>query len=143
MHPAAAALAARIAAALRAYAPGGVVAAYLFGAHAAGRAHRDSDVDVGVLLERGSGSGARERFQRGVQLGSWLVAELREPLVDLVVLNDAPPEVAAHIVAAGTRVFCSDANAEVEFRRDAQLRAADLAPWLRRMRAAKLEALAQ
>jgi predicted nucleotidyltransferase len=29
-----------------------VVAAYLFGSHASGRAHRESDVDVGVLLDR-------------------------------------------------------------------------------------------
>ena len=31
---------------------GGVVAVYLFGSHAAGRAHRESDVDIGVLLDR-------------------------------------------------------------------------------------------
>ena len=30
--------------------PSGLVAAYLFGGHAAGRAHRESDVDVAVLL---------------------------------------------------------------------------------------------
>ena len=28
-----------------------VIAAYLFGSHAAGRAHRESDVDLAVLLE--------------------------------------------------------------------------------------------
>ncbi len=30
----------------------GVVAVYLFGSHAAGREHRESDVDLGVLLLR-------------------------------------------------------------------------------------------
>ena len=30
----------------------GLVAAYLFGSHAEGRPHRESDVDLGVLLDR-------------------------------------------------------------------------------------------
>ena len=58
-----------------------------------------------------------------------------------VILNDAPPEFGARIVTAGLRVFCSDAEADHEFVRDVQLRAADLAPFLRRLRGLKLEAI--
>lgn len=118
-----------------------VVAAYLFGAHAEDRAHRDSDVDVGVLLRYDEGVDRRARFETGVRLGAWLVAELRQPLVDLVVLNDVPPGLAAHIVTRGVPVHVADAELEHAFRRDAQLRAADLAPFLRRMRGLKLASL--
>ena len=38
----------------------GVAAVYLFGSHAEGRAHRDSDVDVGVLLDPTRPATARE-----------------------------------------------------------------------------------
>lgn len=43
----------------------GVVAAYLFGSHAEGRAHRESDVDVGVLLDYAELPTARARLKPG------------------------------------------------------------------------------
>lgn len=121
--------------------PAEVAAAYLFGSQAEQRGHRDSDVDVGVLLLRDRCPTQRERFELGVRLSAWLSAELAHPLVDLVVLNDAPPTLAARIVTAGIRVHCADAEAEHAFRRDAQLRAADIEPFLRRTRRLKLGAL--
>jgi predicted nucleotidyltransferase len=124
-------------------APAHVVAAYAFGSHAAGRAHAESDVDVGVVLRHGDLPEAHARFETGVRLASWLIAALRHPLVDLVVLNDVPPGLAAHVVTRGTPIHVADAALEHAFRRDAQLRAADLAPFLRRARALKLEALAR
>jgi hypothetical protein len=60
-----------------------------------------------------------------------------------VVLNDAPPSFGRHIVTRGRRVSCADPEADDAFRRDVQLRAADLEPFLRRMRRLKLEALAR
>lgn len=123
------------------HAPDTMVAAYLFGGHAEGRAHRESDVDVAVLLRRERLPTARERFEERARLTAWLGAELRAPLVDLVVLDDAPATLAAHIVTRGVRVYCADAEAEHAFRRDAQLLAADLAPFLRRTRRLTLEAL--
>jgi predicted nucleotidyltransferase len=99
--------------------PPGLVSAYLFGSHAEGRAHRESDVDVAVL------------------------AELRRNLVDVVVLNDAPPGLGRRIVTAGIRVFCRDRATDHAFVRNVQLRAADLEPFLRRARRVKLTALRQ
>lgn len=121
----------------------GLVAAYLFGSHAEGRAHRESDVDVGVLFDRSVHPDARARFDAGVRLASHISAELRQPFVDVVVLNEAPPGLAARIATTGHALLVADAAAEHAFRRDAQLRAADLAPFLRRMRALKLAALAR
>lgn len=121
----------------------GIVSAYLFGSHAQGRAHRESDVDVAVLLSRGVFQGDNARFNERVRLSAWLVGELRWNLVDVIVLNDVPPTLARRIVTTGVRVFCRDPETDHAFRRDTQLRAADLEPFLRRMRRLKLAALAR
>ena len=72
-----------------------------------------------------------------------IIALLHRNEIDLVVLNDAPPRFARHIVFDGRRVHCSDAEAEHAFRRDVQSRAADIGPFLGRMRRIKLEALSR
>jgi uncharacterized protein len=117
------------------------VSAYLFGSVAEGRAHRESDVDVGVLLDRAVFPSAEERMEVRISLGSDLVDLLDTNDVDLVILNDAPPELGRAIVTRGRRVYCADAEADHAYVRDVQLRAADLAPWLRRVRRVKLDAL--
>jgi predicted nucleotidyltransferase len=131
----------KLARALAAGAPVAVVAAYLFGSYALGRAHRESDLDVGVLLPWDQAGGRRERFEAGIRLSGYLQAELRFAHVDLVVLNDVPPHLARHVVTEGIMLFSTDDEAERAFRRDAMLRAADLEPFLRRARRIKLEAM--
>jgi predicted nucleotidyltransferase len=123
-------------------APFPVISAYLFGSNADGRAHRDSDLDLAVLFPYdGSTSTTRGRFDARVALTSFLIGELHENQVDLVVLNDVPPTFGRHVVTAGRRVLCRDSAADRAFVRDVQLRAADIAPFLRRTRAVKLAAL--
>ena len=111
-------------------APVAIVSAYLFGSQAEDRAHRQSDVDVGVLLPHGT-FGARGRFDARVQLASFLIGELNRNDVDVVVLNDAPPLLARRIVTRGRRILRNDDAADHAFVRDIQLRAADLEPILR------------
>lgn len=118
-----------------------VIAAYVFGSRAEGREHGESDLDVGLLLERGA-DGAAGRFAVRVRASADLAVDTGLP-TDVVVLNDAPATLARRIVVAGRRVYCRDAEAEHAFVRDAQLRAADLEPFLRRTRRVKLEALAR
>lgn len=60
-----------------------------------------------------------------------------------MILNDAPPHLARHIITTGRRVACADSEADHAFRRTAMLRAADLDPFLRRARGVKLKALAR
>ncbi len=129
----------RLARTLRAHL--GVVAAYLFGSFAEGRSHAESDVDVGVLLARSAYRTAASRFEVRVRLAAQLEHDLSPRHPDVVILNDAPPTLAARIVTTGRRLVCFDAGAEHAFRRDAQLRAADLAPFLRRTRSVKLQAI--
>ena len=52
----------------------GVQAAWLFGSHCEGRSHRDSDVDVAVLLEHGRYPDARARFEARVAMTADLIA---------------------------------------------------------------------
>jgi len=122
-------------------APHGLLSAYLFGSYAEARAHAESDIDVGVLLHRDLYPGPRERFAERVRLTAWLVGVLGVNAVDVVILNDAPPELGRHIVTQGQRVYCADSQADHTFVRDVQLRAADLEPFLRRTRRVTLQAL--
>lgn len=121
---------------------GGVASVYLFGSHADHTAHRESDVDLGVLLRWDVYPERRDRFEVQVRLGSELIAQLHQNAVDLVILNDVPPVFGRHIVLTGHRLFLGDPAADHAYVRDIQLRAADLAPFLRKMRRLKLEALA-
>jgi predicted nucleotidyltransferase len=119
----------------------GIVSIYLFGSFAEGRSHRESDVDLGVALRRESHPTAARRFDRRLQLAGRLSAAFDGRPADIVILNDAPPHLARRIVTRGRRLFCADERADRALVRDVQLRAADLDPFLRRMREIKLKAL--
>jgi predicted nucleotidyltransferase len=120
----------------------GVVSAYLFGSEALGRAHRESDVDVGVLLDRRLYPQRADRFDARLHLiGILQTAAGRE--VDLVVLNDTPPQLARRIMTEGRRLMVADPVLDHAHLRTMLSRAADLEPFLRRTRAVKLATLAR
>jgi len=119
-----------------------VVSVYLFGSHAEGRAHRESDVDIGVLFDHAARPTRKARFDRSLKLAADLPAASSSECIDVVVLNDAPPLFGRRIVTEGVRLYCSNSEADHAYVRDIQLRAADLQPFLERMRRIKLEALA-
>jgi predicted nucleotidyltransferase len=121
----------------------GITSAYLFGSTVEGREHRESDVDVAVLLDPCSAGDARQRFDTRLHLIEELTVALSPRPVDVVLLNDAPPLFARRIVTEGRRVYCRRREADAAFVRDTQLRAADLEPFLRRTRRLKLEALSR
>ena len=119
----------------------GVVSVYLFGSHASGRVHRESDVDVGVVLDRVIHATPQARFDARLRLTAHVGQQLGTADVDLVVLNDAPPHLVRRVMTDGVRVSCADADADHAARRTALLRAADLEPFLCRARKAKLQAM--
>jgi len=118
-----------------------VASVYLFGSRARGAPHGESDVDVAVLLDRSVHPTRAERTEVRVDLSSKLVSALGTNDVDLVVLNDLPPHFARAIVLDGIQLARAKPELDHAFVRDVQLRAADLEPFLRRMRTIKLEAL--
>jgi predicted nucleotidyltransferase len=121
----------------------GIASAYLFGSHAEERAHRESDIDVGVLLQWDRYPEPGDRFEMQVRLSSDLIAVVHHNEVDVVILNDAPALLGRKIIYDGIRVFLGDPETDHAYVRDVQILAADLEPWLKRMRKLKLEALAR
>lgn len=103
----------------------GVLAAYVFGSVATGRARPESDVDVAVLLREDLDKEAR--FFEGLRLGAEVEGLLRRP-TDLVVLNDAPPVLQHQVLTHGRLVFERDRAARVEFEVRAGKIYADLKP---------------
>lgn len=121
----------------------GLVAAWLFGSAASGRLHAESDVDVGVLLDWQALPTEQGRFEARLALSGDLSAALGDRIVDVVVLNDVSPLFARRVVLEGRRLLCRDTRAEHDFRRNVQLRALDLEPFVARSRRRALEALAR
>lgn len=119
-----------------------IASVYLLGSFADGRAHRESDVDIGVVMSRDFLPTRRERFEASLRLGTMLGAARYIDRADLVVLNDAPPLLGRRIVTDGQRIFCRDSEIDHAFVRDVQLRAVDLQPFIDRMQKIKLETLA-
>jgi hypothetical protein len=58
-------------------------------------------------------------------------------------LNDAPPQLARHIMTRGLRLMISNAKADHEFLRTVLSRAADVEPFLHSTRRLKLVAIAR
>jgi predicted nucleotidyltransferase len=118
----------------------GVVAGYLFGSVARGQAHRESDVDVAVLLDRQVYPGAADRFSARLRLMADLQMACHRT-IDLIVLNDVPPLLARHVVLDGQLLVASSPDALRTFTRTTLSRAADLQPFIARSRRALLETL--
>jgi len=102
-----------------------VVAAYVFGSVAQGRARPQSDVDIAVLLR--DDLDAEERFARRLRLGGEVERVIGRP-TDLVVLNDAPPLLQHQVLKHGRLIFERDRAARVEFEVRAGQIYADLRP---------------
>jgi predicted nucleotidyltransferase len=120
----------------------GVVSVYLFGSRARGVAHAESDVDVGIVFDHVTLPDRAARARRALQLAPQLIAATHCNRVDVVALDDAPPELAARVISEGVRIVCADAEADHAFVRRTLLLAADQAPFLRRVRRLKLGAIA-
>jgi len=117
----------------------GIAAVYLFGSFAEGREHQESDIDIGVLLDRAVYPTPKEWFDVRLRLIVDLSAVTRRD-ADVVILNEAPPLLGRAIIR-GRRMYCADAALDHAYVRDIQLLAADLEPWMQRMWALKVEAL--
>lgn len=131
----------RIVEALRGSGVRGIQCAWLFGSHSEGRAHADSDIDVAVLLSRSEHATSAARFDVRVRLSAALEGVQPGAHADVIAIQDVPATLGRKVVQDGVLLFSTDAEAEHAFRRDAQLRAADLDPWLARMRRIALGAL--
>lgn len=104
----------------------GIVAAYLFGSLAEGRAHPRSDVDMAILL-----AGAPDTLAAGkrqLQLLGDLQPFVAPRTLDVVILNMASPLLAHQVLRQGRLIYEGDQGARVEFEVRAGQIYADLAP---------------
>lgn len=94
------------------------MAAYLFESEARGHAHRESDLDVAVLLDRQVYPRPADRFETGLRLMADLqVAGHRT--IDLIVLNDVQPLLARRVLPDGRPLVVSAPGALRTFTRAA------------------------
>jgi predicted nucleotidyltransferase len=119
----------------------GVTAAFLYGSHVEGRAHRESDIDVAVLLDRAVYPASADRFEVRVRLIGTLGSALRSNRVDLIVLNDVPATLARKVLRDGLSVYVHDAEALHTFSRTTDLMAPDLEMFLQRHRRRLLDTM--
>jgi predicted nucleotidyltransferase len=129
--------------ALARLAPQELVSAYVFGSAAEGRLHSESDLDLGVLFEPRTVPTAKARFEAQLQLRRHLSPGAIGRELDVVVLNDVSPLLGRRIVGNGVQVYCADPQTDHAFRRTVQLRAADLEPFITRMRRLTADALSR
>lgn len=94
-------------------------------------------MDVGVLLSYQRYPNRQSRADLVIPLNVISATHCNDG--DVVILNDAPPELAVTIVR-GLRLYCADEQADRDFVRTAQLRYADIRPFLERTRRLKLQA---
>ncbi|MBC7249766.1 MAG: DUF86 domain-containing protein [Anaerolineae bacterium] len=101
-----------------------IIAAYLFGSRATGRAREGSDVDVAVLLEE---EDSMARFERRLRLMTE-VSDVCGREADVIVLNDAPPILQHQVLKHGRLLYERDRRARIEFEVRAGQIYADLKP---------------
>jgi predicted nucleotidyltransferase len=103
-----------------------VLAAYVFGSVAAGRARKGSDIDIAVLLR--DTMSRPLMFQYRLNLIADIGAELRRSDVDVVILNEAPPLLAHRVLSLGKLIFERSASARIRFQVMTANRYADMVP---------------
>ena len=108
----------------------GLSAAYLFGSYGRDEANPASDVDIGLLYEHLPSSTLMARpFLAAAELESLLGCP-----VDMVVMNDAPPDLVHRVLRDGVVIFDADRGARIAFEVRARNAYFDLLPVLSRYR---------
>lgn len=106
----------------------GVVVAYLFGSYARGSQGPMSDLDLAVLLSASIPSS--EYLDQRLEILAEVTRVLRTDEVDLVVLNEAPIELAFRIISEGKLLYCTDDLARARFQARNMILYFDIQPTL-------------
>jgi predicted nucleotidyltransferase len=86
-----------------------ILEAYLFGSLAREDTNPQSDVDIAVLVERSGAPGFP--FGYAADLAADVTGALHGAVVDVVVLNDAPPLLYQRVLRDGIRLLARDLRA--------------------------------
>ena len=111
-----------------------IVAIYLFGSKAAGKAGPLSDVDIAVLLDS-TKVPPRRYFQIKLRLITEAMEAIHRSDVDLVLLNEAPPSLAYEVIRSGQLVYERSHDQRVLFEARTMRTCLDMEPLYRIHRA--------
>lgn len=109
-----------------------VQALFLFGSWVQGTAHRQSDVDLALVIDPAQFPAAQARWRLQEELMARLPGLAAGRPVDVVFLHQVPPLFARKILQEGKLLFCRNRQQLERLRLQVLLRAADLEPFLRR-----------
>ncbi|MYN64636.1 MAG: nucleotidyltransferase domain-containing protein [Acidobacteria bacterium] len=105
--------------------------AWLFGSRVRGTARAESDIDVAVLVDDACAAGPGALKDSYFRVIGVLGRTVRSDLIDLVILNHAPPLLRHRVVRDGVLLYaCSDAE-RVRFVRSTLREYLDMEPWFR------------
>ncbi len=104
-----------------------VLVAYLFGSAIGGHRHRESDLDIAVLVDpnRFALLDAQAPYGYQAELTAELCRTLHTSRVDLVLLHRASPLLAHEVIRRGELLFCRDELARHSFEVATKLRYLD------------------
>ncbi len=105
-----------------------ICAAYLFGSVARGDAHTGSDLDIGLLLSKGSSPTRLDRLLG--DLAARLEVETAPRALDLVVLDNQGPVFCHDVLLEGCLLYDTDFERRVDFESSTIIRALDFRPTL-------------
>ncbi len=91
----------------------GVLLAYLFGSEASGYTHRESDVDIAVLLD--DKISPEYYFDKSLALPEYFAGLYPKRIISVVILNEAPPLLKHEVLRNGILLVNLDDDARVRF----------------------------
>ncbi|NOX63153.1 MAG: nucleotidyltransferase domain-containing protein [Chloroflexi bacterium] len=97
-----------------------VIAAYLFGSHAAGRPRPGSDMDIALLLDQAPAAdddvdAALARFDRRMELEMAIEPFVQGKSLDLIILNRAPILLQFQVLRHGYLLYEGDKKKRIDF----------------------------
>jgi len=107
-------------------APHPVALAYLFGSAATGLTTPFSDVDIALVLEKGTTLRSRLHFELAIE--DEIAARCGLSQADVHVINDAPLELRGEVVTQGRLLYARDEETRIEFETRTRMEYFDFQP---------------
>lgn len=105
-----------------------IIAVYLYGSYAKGKATKQSDIDLAILFKLQF----NQQFITGqeINLSAEIQKIIKEIEIEVKILNSAPLFFQHKIISSGRLIFCSNGSARVKYESDLMSRYFDFRPLL-------------